>query len=163
MQICSQITITPLQTSLSKWESQIQWARLHIMSVRCGILKMVGPKVQDFCPRINMLKGFFQSLKAWKVARFLIEMFCQTCADRISKQIQILVDFYTTSHINFHCQFSRQRKLKILFQDDPISNTTRKSQDCNWKTGQDVYSYGQNLQIPWAFQAPYRLGKTVCY
>jgi hypothetical protein len=23
----------------------------------CGILKMVGPKVQAFCPRINMLKG----------------------------------------------------------------------------------------------------------
>ena len=25
----------------------------------CGILKMVGPKMQDFCPRINMLKGNF--------------------------------------------------------------------------------------------------------
>ena len=25
----------------------------------CGILKMMGPKMQDFCPRINMLKGFF--------------------------------------------------------------------------------------------------------
>ena len=25
----------------------------------CGILKMVGPKMQDFCPRINMLKGKF--------------------------------------------------------------------------------------------------------
>ena len=23
----------------------------------CGILKMVGSKMQDFCPRINMLKG----------------------------------------------------------------------------------------------------------
>ena len=23
----------------------------------CGILKMVGPKMQDFFPRINMLKG----------------------------------------------------------------------------------------------------------
>ena len=25
----------------------------------CGILKMVGPKMKDFCPRMNMLKGFF--------------------------------------------------------------------------------------------------------
>ena len=25
----------------------------------CGILKIVGPKMQDFCPRINMLKGNF--------------------------------------------------------------------------------------------------------
>ena len=23
----------------------------------CGILKMVGPKMQDFCPRVDMLKG----------------------------------------------------------------------------------------------------------
>jgi hypothetical protein len=23
----------------------------------CGILKMVGPKMQDFCQRIDMLKG----------------------------------------------------------------------------------------------------------
>ena len=25
----------------------------------CGISKMVAPKMQDFCPNINMLKGFF--------------------------------------------------------------------------------------------------------
>ena len=25
-----------------------------------GILKMVGPKMQDFCPIINMLKGIIQ-------------------------------------------------------------------------------------------------------
>ena len=25
----------------------------------CGILKIVDPKMQDFCPRINMLKGIF--------------------------------------------------------------------------------------------------------
>ena len=25
----------------------------------CEILKMVGPKMQDFCSRISMLKGFF--------------------------------------------------------------------------------------------------------
>ena len=29
----------------------------------CGILKMVGPIMQDFCPRINMLKGnFFKTI-----------------------------------------------------------------------------------------------------
>ena len=25
--------------------------------IGCGILKMVGPKMQDFCPRIDLLKG----------------------------------------------------------------------------------------------------------
>ena len=29
----------------------------------CGILKMVGPKIQDFCPRIDMLKeNFFETI-----------------------------------------------------------------------------------------------------
>ena len=28
-------------------------------SVSCGILKIVGPKKQDFWPRINILKDFF--------------------------------------------------------------------------------------------------------
>ena len=27
----------------------------------CGISKMVGPKKQAFCPRINMLKGNFDT------------------------------------------------------------------------------------------------------
>jgi hypothetical protein len=27
----------------------------------CGISKMVGPKKQDFCPKINMLKGNFDT------------------------------------------------------------------------------------------------------
>ena len=27
------------------------------MPRHCGILKMVGPKKQDFCPKINKLKG----------------------------------------------------------------------------------------------------------
>ena len=32
----------------------------------CGILKMVGPKMQDFCPRINMLKGnSFKTILRW--------------------------------------------------------------------------------------------------
>jgi hypothetical protein len=31
----------------------------HYCQFGCGILKMVGPKMQDFCPRINMLIGIF--------------------------------------------------------------------------------------------------------
>ena len=29
----------------------------YIGQFGCGILKMVGPKMQDFCPLYNMLKG----------------------------------------------------------------------------------------------------------
>ena len=32
---------------------------IHQRQFGCGILKMVGPKMQDFCPRINMFKGIF--------------------------------------------------------------------------------------------------------
>ena len=36
----------------------------------CGISKMVGPKMQDFCPRINMLKGiFFKTILWWIMVR----------------------------------------------------------------------------------------------
>ena len=32
----------------------------------CGILKMVGPKMQDFCPRIDMLKrNCFKTILQW--------------------------------------------------------------------------------------------------
>ena len=34
-----------------------------------GILKMVGPKKQYFCPRINILKGFF--FKSFNELRFV--------------------------------------------------------------------------------------------
>ena len=36
-------------------------AILYILQCQfgCGILKMVGPKKQEFWPRINILKGFF--------------------------------------------------------------------------------------------------------
>ena len=47
----------------------------------CGILKMVGPKMQVFCPRINMLKGFFlQSCdELWFVKK------CKNSIDKLSK------------------------------------------------------------------------------
>ena len=31
----------------------------------CGILKIVGPKMQDFCPKIDMLKGNRCILRIW--------------------------------------------------------------------------------------------------
>ena len=36
------------------------------MSVDCGILKIVGPRMQDFCPKIKMQKGnFFKTILWW--------------------------------------------------------------------------------------------------
>ena len=37
------------------------WSGVHARKFQfgCGILKMVGPKKQDFWPRINIFKGFF--------------------------------------------------------------------------------------------------------
>ena len=45
----------------------------------CGISKLVGPKKQAFCPRINMLKGnldnnyfeLFMILSSWQKSEFL--------------------------------------------------------------------------------------------
>ena len=47
------------------FHSSVEWGYalycLHSCQFGCGILKMVGPKMQDFCPRINMLKGNFDT------------------------------------------------------------------------------------------------------
>ena len=45
----------------------IYYIYLHInVSLVCGILKMVGPKIQKFCPRINMLKeNCFKTFLQW--------------------------------------------------------------------------------------------------
>ena len=60
----------------------------------CGILKMVGPKMQDFCPRINMLKGFFlQScdelwfVKKCKNSIFKVNCLCQKSREFFQKKI----------------------------------------------------------------------------
>ena len=49
------------------------WTRAFIsslMSVRLWILKMVGPKMQDFCPKINMLKeNFLKTILQWIMVR----------------------------------------------------------------------------------------------
>ena len=38
----------------------------YLCQFGCGILKMVGPKMQDFCPRIDMLKGnSFKTILWW--------------------------------------------------------------------------------------------------
>ena len=42
----------------------MHWTALNVYrkyQSSCGISKMVGPKKQDFCPRINMLKGNFDT------------------------------------------------------------------------------------------------------
>ena len=39
---------------------------VHYCKFGCGILKMVGPKMQDFCPRIVTLKGnCFKTILRW--------------------------------------------------------------------------------------------------
>ena len=41
------------------WQQYVYIHTVHIYQCQfgCGILKMVGSKMQDFCPRINVLKG----------------------------------------------------------------------------------------------------------
>ena len=60
------------------------------MSVVCGILKMVGPVIQKFCPRINMLKGN-----------------CRNCTFKVNFLCQKSTEFFERkkkSHFN-HAQF----------------------------------------------------------
>ena len=57
----------------------------------CGILKMMGPKMQDICPRINMLKGFFlkQSCnELWFVKK------CQNCTFKVNFLCQNQQNFF---------------------------------------------------------------------
>ena len=59
------------QANLKKQRSRLNWWSSQIPDLLsagqmlgqfgCGILKMVGPKMQDFCPRINMLRMIFFS------------------------------------------------------------------------------------------------------
>ena len=70
---CSMFRIwTPDQT---KWSNHCQWSTYSIFVVLklcqfinqfgCGILKMVGPKKQDFWPKISILKGNHYLLRIW--------------------------------------------------------------------------------------------------
>jgi len=54
-----QATITLLMLLIGLALGQTQVQQVPTGQLGCGILKMVVPKMQDFCPRINMLKGFF--------------------------------------------------------------------------------------------------------
>ena len=48
------------------WEGHKILQNLHHTFVLVSsILKMVGPKMQEFCPRINMLKGIFLKTILW--------------------------------------------------------------------------------------------------
>ena len=64
----------------SKCQNSIQWCQFG-----CEILKTVGPKMQDFCSRINMPKGFFLKppcdelwfvKKCWKCT-FKVNFLCE--------------------------------------------------------------------------------------
>ena len=53
------LTLENLENYQALWRNLIRLGRdhfgMHILcQFGCGILKMVGPKMQDFCPRINM-------------------------------------------------------------------------------------------------------------
>ena len=65
----------------------------------CGILKMVGPKMQDLCQRINMLKGkCFETILQWIMVRqkvlklyFQRQFICQKLGKILeNKVVQIL-------------------------------------------------------------------------
>ena len=48
------------------WEGHKILQNLHLTFVLVSsILKMVGPKTQEFCPRINMLKGILLKTLLW--------------------------------------------------------------------------------------------------
>ena len=51
-----------MKVSLTKKYIKKQQQIMDKCQFGCGILKMVGPKMQDFCPRINMLKDFFNTI-----------------------------------------------------------------------------------------------------
>ena len=57
----------------------------------CEILKMVGPKMQDFCPRINKLKGFF-FFKSCDDLRFVKK--CRNCTFRVNFLCQKSTEFF---------------------------------------------------------------------
>ena len=59
----------------------------YIGQFGCGILKMVGPKMQDFCPNMNMLKGFFKQScnELWFIKK------CRNCTFKANFLCQKLV------------------------------------------------------------------------
>ena len=79
----------------------------------CGILKMVGPKKQDFCPRINILTGFFLQKKSVDDLRFVKK--CQGRTFKVNFQSQKSTKFFqkkiSSKNINLGDHFS----LKTFF------------------------------------------------
>ena len=54
----------------------------------CGILKM-GPKIQNFCPRINMLKGNYELwfVKKCRNCTFKVNFLCHKSTEFFQKKI----------------------------------------------------------------------------
>ena len=52
----------------------------YLCQFSCGILKMVGPKMQDFCPKINILKGnvFKTILQLIMVCQKVLKLYFQS-------------------------------------------------------------------------------------
>ena len=87
--------VTTCEIVTSANYSYIIGLSVNVRQFGCGILKMVGPKIQDFCPRINMLKGncFKQSCyELWSVKKcrnctFKVNFLCQKSTDFFKKKI----------------------------------------------------------------------------
>ena len=87
------------------WEGHKILQNLHLTFVLVSsILKMVGPKTQEFCPRINMLKGIFLKTILWwimvhqKVLKLYFQSkFSMSKIDRIfSRKIILTISIYET-------------------------------------------------------------------
>ena len=53
---------------------------------------MVGPKMQDFCPRINMLKRKYFSKQSYNELWFVKK--CQNCTFKVNFLCQKLTEFF---------------------------------------------------------------------
>ena len=72
---------------------------------------MVGPKMQDFCPRISMLKEyFFQSCdELWFVKK------CQNCTFKVNFGRQNIIEFFQKIFLSKHINLGDHYLLKTFF------------------------------------------------
>ena len=77
----------------------------NVISV-CGILKMVGPRMEALCPRIDMLKGNRCILKIWgeSVCQKVLKLYFQSQFS-ISKIIRIFLKFIFIEEYQFRSNF----------------------------------------------------------
>ena len=76
------------------WTSQ---SAMQQCQFGCGILKMMGPKIQDFCPRINMVKGIF-SKQSYNEVWFFKK--CQNCTFKVNFLGQKSTEFFKKNSIS---------------------------------------------------------------